>query len=127
MNIALWVVQGLLALMFLMAGGMKMMQPKDQILEKMGERMGWMEDFSQNTIRGIGLLEVLGALGLILPPLTGILPILAPLAAVGLILTMIGAAMTHLRRGEMQSIAPNAMLLLLAAFVAIGRFFIAPF
>ena len=127
MNIALWVVQGLLALMFLMAGGMKMMQPKDQILEKMGERMGWMEDFSQNTIRGIGLLEVLGALGLILPPLTGILPILAPLAAVGLILTMIGAAMTHLRRGEMQAIAPNAMLLLLAAFVAIGRFFIAPF
>lgn len=127
MNITLWIVQGLLALLFLMAGGMKMMQPKDQILEKMGERMGWMEDFSQNTIRGIGLLEVLGALGLILPPLTGILPILAPLAAVGLVLTMIGAAMTHLRRGEMQSIAPNAILLLLALFVVYGRFISVPF
>lgn len=127
MNITLWIVQGLLALLFLMAGGMKMMQPKDQILEKMGERMGWMEDFSQNTIRGIGLLEVLGALGLILPPLTGILPILAPLAAVGLVLTMIGAAMTHLRRGEMQSIAPNAILLLLALFVVYGRFIAVPF
>lgn len=127
MNITLWIVQGLLALLFLMAGGMKMMQPKDQILEKMGERMGWMEDFSQNTIRGIGLLEVLGALGLILPPLTGILPILAPLAAVGLVLTMIGAAMTHLRRGEMQSIAPNAILLLLALFVVYGRFITVPF
>lgn len=127
MNIALWIVQGLLALVFLMAGGMKMMQPKDQILEKMGDTMGWMEDFSQNTIRGIGLLEVLGAIGLILPPLTGILPILAPLAAVGLVLTMIGAALTHLRRGETQAVMPNAILLLLAAFVAVGRFFIAPF
>ncbi len=124
MNIVLWIVQGLLALVFLMAGGMKLMQPK----EKMAEKMAWVEDFSQGTIRGIGALEVLGAIGLILPPLTGILPILAPVAAVGLVLTMIGAAMTHMRRdGETQMIMMNGILLLLALFVAYGRFFSNPF
>lgn len=123
MNTALWIVQGILALMFLMAGAMKMMQPK----EKMAEKMAWVEDFSQNTIRGIGLLEVLGAIGLILPPVTGILPWLTPVAAVGLVLTMIGAAMTHQKRGETRMIGNNVMLLVLAAFVAYGRFIAAPF
>jgi len=120
MNIALWIVQGLLAVAFLMAGGMKLSQPK----EKLAERMGWVEDFSQNTVRLIGLLEVLGAIGLILPLALKIWPVLTGLAAVGLVLTMIGAAVTHIRRNEMQMLLPPIVLGLLAAFVAVGRLFL---
>lgn len=123
MNIALWVLQGLLALAFGMAGLMKMTQPK----EKLAPQMPYVEDFSQNTIRVIGLLEFLAAIGLILPALTGILAILTPLAAVGLVLTMIGAALTHLRRKEYPGIAINLVLLVLAAVVAYGRFVAYPF
>ena len=123
MNIALWIVQGVLALIFLMAGGMKYMQPK----EKLAGQMAWVEDFSQGQIRAIGILEVLGAIGLVAPPLAGILPILSPLAALGLMLTMVGAMITHLRRGETQMIAINVVLLVLALFVAYGRFVALPF
>lgn len=118
MNTALWIVQILLALAFGMAGFMKITQPK----EKLAGQMKWVEDFAPNTVKGIGTLEALAAIGLILPMLTGILPILTPLAAVGLILTMVGAALTHLRRKETPMIAINAVLLVLAAFVAYGRF-----
>ena len=122
MGVALWVIQVLLGLAFLAAGGMKLSQPK----EKLAENMGWVEDFSQPAVRLIGALEVLGAIGLVLPALTGILPWLTPLAALGLVLTMIGAALTHLRRKEYGNIAVNAVLLVLAAFVAYGRFFVLP-
>ncbi|MFQ5342775.1 MAG: DoxX family protein [Anaerolineae bacterium] len=122
MNIALWVVQGLLAIAFLMAGGMKATRPK----EKLAENMAWVNDFSAGTIRLIGILEVLGAIGVVLPKLTGILPWLTPTAAVGLVLTMIGAALTHLRRGENSNIVMNAVLLVMAAFVAYGRFVVLP-
>ena len=118
MNTALWIVQILLALAFGMAGFMKITQPK----EKLAGQMKWVEDFAPNTVKGIGALEALAAIGLILPMLTGILPILTPLAAVGLILTMIGAMLTHLRRKETPMVAINAVLLILAACVAYGRF-----
>lgn len=120
MNIALWIVQGILAVAFLMAGGMKMTQPK----EKLKEKTAYVEDFSQNTIRIIGLLEVLGAIGLILPWALTILPELTGIAAIGLVLTMIGAAITHIRRNEMQMVVPNVVLGALAAFVAVGRLFL---
>lgn len=120
MNIALWIVQGLLAVVFLGAGGMKLTQPK----EKLATNMAWVEDFSQNTVRVIGLLEVLGAIGLILPMALSILPVLTGVAAVGLVLTMIGAAITHIRRGEMPMLVPPVVLGLLAAFVAVGRLFL---
>ncbi len=123
MNIALWIVQGLLAAAFLMAGFMKASQPKD----KLAEKMAWVNDFTASQVRNIGIVEVLGAIGLILPAVTGILPILTPLAAVGLGITMIGAAKTHLRRGENQMIMPNIVLLLLSVFVAYGRFVAVPF
>ena len=119
MNIALWIVQALLALAFLMSGGMKLMRSK----EELAPMMGWVEDVSPNTIRLIGLLEVLGAIGLILPALTGILPWLTPLAAVGLVLIMVGAIVTHLRRDETIMIMPPVILLVLSAFVAYGQFF----
>jgi uncharacterized membrane protein YphA (DoxX/SURF4 family) len=115
MNIALWIVQALLAIAFGMAGFMKITQPK----EKLAAQMGWVEDFTPPTIKAIGVLEVLGAIGLIVPQLTGILPWLTPLAAVGLALTMLGAMATHLRRHE--NIVVNVVLLLLAVFVAYGR------
>ena len=95
MGIALWVVQVLLAAAFLVSGATKLSQPK----EKLVKSMAWVEDFSQPRVRIIGALEVLGAIGILLPALTGILPWLTPLAALGLVLTMIGAALTHLRRG----------------------------
>ncbi len=122
MNVALWVVQVLLALVFGMVGMMKLTQP----IEKMKERAGWVEDFSPTIIKVIGLLEVLAAIGLILPALTGILPVLTPLAGVGLVLTMIGAAITHFRHNEFPNIIANIVLLALAAFVAYGRFVLVP-
>jgi len=122
MGIALWVVQVLVAAAFLVSGATKLSQPK----EKLVKNMAWVEDFSQPTVRIIGALEVLGAIGIVLPALTGILPWLAPLAALGLALTMIGAALTHLRRTEYGNIAMNAVLLILVAFVAYGRFFVLP-
>jgi uncharacterized membrane protein YphA (DoxX/SURF4 family) len=114
------VVQVLLAAAFLVSGATKLSQPK----EKLAKNWAWVEDFSRPTVRIIGALEVLGAIGIVLPALTGILPWLTPLAALGLVLTMIGAALTHLRRSEYSVITVPAVLLILAAFVAYGRFFV---
>ena len=118
MNIALWIVQALLAVAFLGAGAMKLTQPK----EKLVTSLAWAESFSPTSIKLIGAAEVLGALGLVLPALTGIAPVLTPLAAVGLAVVMVGAIVTHGRRGERPMIAFNVVLLALAAFVAWGRF-----
>lgn len=127
MNIALWILQGLLAAMFLMAGFMKASKSKDEIKESGGERMAWVDDISANNIKLIGILEILAGIGLILPQLTGILPWLTPLAAIGLALTMIGALMLHVRRGDgVQAIVTNVVILLLAAFVAYGHFVLIP-
>ena len=127
MNIVLWILQGLLAAIFLMAGVMKATQSKEQIKEKGGERMAWVDSVSAGNIKVIGILEILAAVGLILPQLTGILPWLTPLAAVGLVLTMIGAIILHVRLGDgAQAMMTNVVLLLLAAFVAYGRFVLVP-
>lgn len=120
MNIALWIGQSLLAILFLMAGGMKTTQSKEKLDES------GFEDFSLGTVRVIGVLEVLGAIGIVLPALIGILPWLTPLAAVGFALTMIGAAITHLRRSEYPNIIVNVIIFALAAFVAYGRFVLVP-
>jgi uncharacterized membrane protein YphA (DoxX/SURF4 family) len=122
MGIALWVVQVLVAAAFLVSGATKLSQPKENLVKN----MAWVEDFSQQTVRLIGAVEVLGAIAIVVPAMTGILPWLTPLAALGLVLTMIGAALTHLRRTEYGSIATNAVLLVLAAFVVYGRFFVLP-
>lgn len=119
MNITLWIAAGLLALAFLGAGTMKVLRSKEQLA---GAGMAWTEDFSAPMVKTIGTLEILGALGLILPALTGILPILVPVAALGLAITMAGAIIVHLRRRE--TIVPPLVLLVLAAFVAIGRFLV---
>lgn len=122
MNYALWIVQGVLAVVFFAVGVMKIVIPKEKAVEK----AAYSEDFSQSTLCGIGFLEMLGAMGLVLPGLIGFLPVLTPLAAVGLMLTMIGAAATHIRRQEFPLVGPNVVLFLLAAFVAYGRFVLLP-
>jgi uncharacterized membrane protein YphA (DoxX/SURF4 family) len=84
--------------------------------------MGWTEDFSAGTVKAIGALEILAALGLVLPAALGIAPVLTPLAALGLVLIMVGAAITHVRRKESQMIVANAILAILAVIVVWGRF-----
>jgi uncharacterized membrane protein YphA (DoxX/SURF4 family) len=118
MNVAIWVLQILLALAFLAAGITKITQPR----QKLATNMGWVEDFSDPAVRTIGTLEILGALGLLLPALTGVATVLVPIAAVGLALLMIGAAATHRRRGELPMIGVNTVLLVLAVVVAWARF-----
>ena len=122
MGIALWVVQVLLAAVFLVSGATKLSQPKEKLLKN----WTWVEDLSQRTVRIIGVLEVLGAIGIVVPALTGIVPWLTPLAALGLVPLMLGAALTHLRRTEYGYITMNAVLLILAAFVVWGLFFVLP-
>jgi uncharacterized membrane protein len=118
-NVALWIVAGLLALAFLAAGLMKLSTPK----EKLAERMAWVNDYSAGQVKAIGAVEVLGAIGLILPAVTGIAPVLVPLAAAGLAIVMVLAAIMHLRRGDgAAAVVPNIVLFALDVFVAWGRF-----
>jgi uncharacterized membrane protein YphA (DoxX/SURF4 family) len=118
MNVFLWILQVLLALAFLGAGTMKLITPK----KKLRERMAYVDDFSEPTVKLIGAVEVLGALGLILPAATGIAPVLTPLAATGLAIVMILAIVVHIRRGEAKQTPVNAVLLVIAAIIAWGRF-----
>ena len=119
MDVVLWIIAGLLAVAFAGAGLMKLAQPKAKLA---ASGMAWTEDFSDSQVKGIGAVEVLGALGLILPAALGIAEILTPLAAAGLALTMVGAAITHLRRKEGSMVPINVVLGGLAVFVAVMRF-----
>ncbi|MCL4394551.1 MAG: DoxX family protein [Chloroflexi bacterium] len=122
MNVVLWIAAALLAVIFLMAGMSKLLRSKEQL----GPTMAWVEDFDPWSLRAIAVAEVLGAVGLILPAATGILPWLTPVAAVGLALVMFGAMATHTRRREFPMLIGNFILLVLAAAVAYGRFVIVP-
>ncbi|MFD8572194.1 DoxX family protein [Streptomyces sp. NPDC059639] len=119
MNVALWIVAAVLGAVSLAGGAMKMVQPTEKLA---ASGYGWVEDFGPGFVKAIGALEVLAAVGLILPAALDIAPVFVPLAAAGTVLLMIGAAATHLRRHESQAIAVNTVLLVVAAFVAWGRF-----
>lgn len=119
MNVVLWVIAIVLAVAFFAAGLMKLVQPKEKLA---ASGMGWADDYSAGAVKLIGALEVLAALGLVLPAALDIVPVLVPLAALGLVLVMIGAVVVHARRKETPPIAINAVLLVLAAVVAWGRF-----
>jgi uncharacterized membrane protein YphA (DoxX/SURF4 family) len=119
MNIALWIVAALIAVTFLASGATKLAQSKEKLA---ASGMPVVEDFSAGAVKAIGILEVLAAVGLILPAALDIAPVLVPLAAVGLVLLMVGAIITHLRRHEAQAIVVNLALLALAVLVAWGRF-----
>jgi hypothetical protein len=112
-NRALWIVQGLLAALFLFAGGMKLITPV--------EVLSVMSPFPGEFIRFIGICEVLGAVGLILPYALRILPGLTALAAAGLVVIMVGATVTTLVIGGGVLALPTLLLGLLAALVAYGR------
>lgn len=118
MNVFLWIVAALLAAVFATSGAMKLLQPKEKLA---ASGLAWVEDFSAKTVKTIGVLEILAAIGLILPPVVDIATILAPLAALGLVLLMLGAALTHLRRREAQGIAVTLVLIILALVVLWGR------
>jgi uncharacterized membrane protein YphA (DoxX/SURF4 family) len=124
MNLALWIVAIVLAAGFAGSGLMKLLVPKDKLVSS---GQGWAQDYTPTNIRLIGVVELLGAAGLILPAVTHIAPILVPLAAVGFVLVMVGAATVHARRKEAMNIGVNAVLLALAVFVAWGRFGPYPF
>ena len=116
MNVAVWIVQSLLAAAFGMAGAMKLATP----YEALAEQMSWAAHVPAAGVKLIGLVEVLGALGLVLPSALRIKPWLTPLAAAGLVSTMIAAAGLHISIGEAAMIAPNLVLGTLAALVAWG-------
>jgi DoxX-like protein len=118
MNYALWIAQVLLALLFLFAGGMKLVMPLDQLQGPVA-LPGWFTRF-------IGVCEVLGAVGLIVPSLLRISPWLTPLAALGLILIMIGAIWVTLAGGIIGAALLSLVVGLLAAFVAVGRWRLVP-
>jgi uncharacterized membrane protein YphA (DoxX/SURF4 family) len=119
MKIVLWIIAGLLAAGFLLAGLMKLTRPTEKLA---ASGMPWTADFSAAAVKTIGGLEILAAIGLILPGALNVAPVLVPLAALGLVLIMIGAMVVHARRKEPQGIATNLILLVLAAIVVWGRF-----
>jgi len=121
MNLALWIVTGLLAVAYLIAGGGKLLMPKEKIAST-SRSARWVEDFSAGSVKAIGTLELLGVMGLILPAALDIAPILVPLAALGLAMIMVGAVITRIRRHEAEFVVGNLVLLALAGFVAWGRF-----
>jgi uncharacterized membrane protein YphA (DoxX/SURF4 family) len=120
MNIALWIAQGLLAAIYVMSGQMKTFTPAKVRAEA---RMTWAHGKTDNYIRFIGIAELLGAIGLILPLITNIFPWLTVLAAIGLALIQLLAIFTvHLPKKEYQVIPVNIVFLALAIFVVFGRF-----
>ena len=118
MNVVLWIISGLLAAAFLAAGLTKLTQPA----EKLETTMPWTKGVSAGSVKTLGALEILAAIGLILPGVVKTAPVLVPLAATGLVIVMIGAAVVHARRKENPMILTNLVLLILAAVVAWGRF-----
>lgn len=116
MNTVLWVISGLLAVVYLGAGVVKLVLPKAKLAEN--PNMAFAGGLSQGLIWFIATAEVLGALGLILPKLTGIAPVLTPLAATGLATLQVGAIIFHGRRNEFKQWPVNILLLLLAAYLA---------
>ena len=126
MNLALWIVAGLLASAYLVSGVGKLVLPKEKIA-RTGRSAEWVEDFSAGSVKAIGALEVLGAAGLILPAVLDVAPILVPLAALGLALVMVGAVVTRVRRHELKLMIADLTYLALTVFVAWGRFGAEPF
>ncbi|GGL32814.1 DoxX family protein [Nocardia jinanensis] len=121
MNTVLWIGQAVLSVAFLAAGSMKMARNRQQLMSTSAS-MAWAGDLPGGAIKAIGTLEVLGAIGLILPMALGIEPWLAPMSATGLALLMCGAGWVHLRRGEKSAVGAPLVLGTLALFIAVLRF-----
>ncbi|MFI6908177.1 DoxX family protein [Nonomuraea sp. NPDC050394] len=124
-NIALWIAAGLLAVVALGGGVIKVFVPPQKLAAAPGG--GWTADFGVGFVKTLGVLELLAAAGLVLPAALGIAPVLVPVTAVCWVLLMVGAMITHGRRGESAFVALNLIYLALAAFIAWGRFVVEPF
>jgi len=120
MNTALWIIAGLLATVFLVAGSNKLFIPREKLARAPGG--GWALNFSPRFVKVLGGVEILGAVGLILPALLDIEPVLVPLAACGLAAIMVGAAIVTYRRQEFKHVLLNLTYLALIVFVAWQRF-----
>lgn len=118
MNIFLWIVAGVLAATFLLAGVMKLTQPKEQLVKT----MQWSVTWSKQQLAALGTVEVLGAVGLILPRALNIAQVLTPIAAVGCAIVMAGATVVHTRMKDYKGLGMPVVLLILAIIVAAGRF-----
>lgn len=118
LNITLWIVQGLLAATLIWAAYMKLTQSPAQL----AAMWPWAGEVSPTLVKLTGIVDLLGGLGLILPALLRIKPMLTPVAALGVIVLMICASVFHILRGEASQIGFNIVVILLAAFVACGRF-----
>jgi uncharacterized membrane protein YphA (DoxX/SURF4 family) len=119
MDTIVWIAQGLLAVAMRASGATKLTKNKEQLA---ASGMAWTEDFRENQIKGIGTLEILAAIGLIVPALFDVAPVLVGVAAVGVVLLMLGAAATHMRRNEPQMVVINLVIGAIALFIAIMRF-----
>jgi len=118
MNIILWIGQALLAIAFIYSGINKLIFPEQKLVAK-GQT--GVAGYSPATIRFIGISEILGAIGIVLPWLTGIVPVLTPLAALAFAVIMLLAAPIHYRLREPQNVAVNISLLIISLLVAWGR------
>jgi hypothetical protein len=119
MNLLLWILSFALAAIYTISGGVKLITSRERLLALSG--FGWVEETPMTHVRLIGLLEIAGAIGVLLPWATGILPALTPLAAWGLAAVQVGAMWTHISRREPEHLALNVLLLFAAIVVAIGR------
>jgi len=122
MNIALWIIQVLLAATFILAGVLKSLRPIDSL----APRIDWVNAVPAWLVRFIGVAELLGGIGLLVPALSGIDPWLTPLAAAALALVMLFALIFHVVRGEVNRLASSVILGILAVFAAYGRFVLVP-
>ncbi len=119
MNLALWAIAGLLAVVALTGGVTKLFVPKEKLSAAPGG--GWTGNASVGFIKTLGVLELLAAVGLILPAVIDIAPVLVPVTAVCWVFLMVGAMLTHGRRGEAKFVVLNLIYLALAAFIAWAR------
>jgi putative oxidoreductase len=122
MNIVLWIAQGLLAIAYVLAGSMKAFRP----VEQLSKNMKWVTAVPAGLVRFIGIAEVVGGIGLIIPMVTNIAPGLTVAAAAGLVLVQVCAIVFHVSRGEARGLPANLVLLLLALLVLVGRVAIVP-
>ncbi|MET8999062.1 DoxX family protein [Amycolatopsis sp. NPDC004169] len=120
MDLALWLAAGLLAVVALTGGVSKAFVPREKLAAAPGGE--WTADAAPGFVKGLGVLELLAALGLILPAATGIAPVLVPVTAGCWVLLMVGAMITHVRHGGAGFAVLNLAYLAVAAFVAWGRF-----
>ncbi|EWS82197.1 membrane protein [Brachybacterium phenoliresistens] len=126
MDIALWIITALLALAFTAGGLAQILLPRERY-RAFGRSQAWVDEFSAGHVKAIGTIKLIGATGLWLPAVTGIAPVLSPIAACGLALFMSGAATTRFRRSEWGFMAGDVAYLLAFVLIAAGRFALVPY